>query len=368
MNAIYFVVDEDLADLASAAALQISTHWDCDVHVFIERRDTKVPITEVGGGRIVYHFERLSGYLPEGLPETEQWPRIVYLRMFAPRALTGYRRLLYLDADILAFGTDTRLWDVPLPTGLGAVTDIFFLEHGPHNCDRDEWLASIGVHSGRYFNSGVLLIDPQIWNRIDFEGLLQAFFAQFPDAMHPDQDFLAHIFDARWTELSPRFNWSGAVLSLGLTRAVAPVFIHFNGMDRPWHGRQAPWVSRNDPAHVATYERVLRNAGFDPRRYRKAYPQPSDQNARRMVRATLRRWIGIHDARAAKVCTKWAHRHAILRSFIEQGLSENRFAAERLTRLDVAKPRPVWNGNYVRVVGDHPPGPLFGPIRGATRT
>ncbi len=193
-HAIFFVVDEELADLAGAAAVQMSSLWDCDFHIFVERRDPACTLREIGGGRIRYHYDRLARFLPAGLPEFGRWPRIVYLRLFAPQLLTGYRRVLYLDADTLAFEGDPAIWDVPLPSGLGAVDDLGLVATGPEGCDRAAWLRGIGVTSGRYANSGVLLIDPALWVGTDFAAALSRFFAAFPGASYPDQDFLAHHF------------------------------------------------------------------------------------------------------------------------------------------------------------------------------
>ncbi|OWY08473.1 hypothetical protein B6V73_20085 [Thioclava sp. JM3] len=362
MNAIYFVVDEQLAELASSAALQMSLHWDCDFHIFIERRDQSVPINEIGAGRITYHYECLGDALPHDLPEFERWPRIVYLRLFAPRFLPSYHRLLYLDADILSFGADPALWEVSLPDGLGAVADLAVLERGPGNMERSAWLAGIGVSSGCYLNSGVLLIDPKIWNQIDFAEILPGYFAAHPESKFPDQDFLAYFFDGRWVELSPRFNWQGGVLNWGLTRAVAPVFVHFCMMVRPWHGSQAPWLSPTDSAYIELYDRVFQHAGFSTEPYRKVFRLPK---LRRSLYAILA-WLsvkGITSRRERARRKEWLNNHLFLRSYIQHGLSEAQFSADYRKQIDVREPDLFWDGRFVRVEGDLP---LGDPLRTAS--
>lgn len=355
MHAIYFVVDEVLADQASAAALQMSLHWDCDFHIFIERRNPTARINEIRSDRITYHYERLGGFLPNDLPEVERWPRIVYLRLFAPQLLSGYRRLLYLDADILAVGSDPALWKTPLPHGLGAVADLAMLERGPYGADRAKWLESVGVRSGRYANSGVLLIDPAIWNNIGFAAMLPQYFAAHPTSRYPDQDFLSHVFDGRWTELSPRYNWQGGVLHWGLTRAVAPVFVHFCMVVRPWHGPQAPWLTPNDPAYIDYYDRVFQNAGLPIAPYRKTFRLPRLRSAKYALLAWLSR-KGIASRREKSRRAQWQRDHLSLRSYIERGLAEARFAADDRTALDPAAPQPFWDGRFIRVRDDLPAG------------
>ncbi|MCT8330075.1 glycosyltransferase family 8 protein [Albidovulum sediminis] len=355
MHAIFFIADERLADLAGAAALQMTLHWDCDFHIFIERQEPTAQIREVGSGRITYHYEELGGFLPDGLPESSRWPRIVYLRLFAPRLLSSYRRLLYLDADILSFDADAALWEVPLPHGLGAVADLAALERGHDKKERKAWLAGIGVRSGRYANSGVLLIDPAVWNRIDFAGMLPEYFAAYPATTFPDQDFLAHVFDGRWTELSPRYNWQGGVLHWGLTRAVAPVFVHFCGMVRPWHGAQALWLDPNDSAYSEYYDRALENTGLSVQAYRKVFRLPPLRRAKYALLSWLSK-KGIPSRREGARRAEWWSNHRFLRSYIEGGLAEARFAGEPRTRLDLREPHPFWDGRFVRVDGDLPPG------------
>lgn len=355
MHAIYMIADEELADLAGASALQMTLHWDCDFHIFIERRDPAASIREVGDGRITYHYDELSGFLPDDLPEFDRWPRIVYLRLFAPLVLSNYKRLLYLDADILALGSDPAIWDIPLPHGLGAVADLAMLNEGPGGMDRDDWLAGIGVSSGRYANSGVLLIDPVIWNRIDFAALLPPYFANHPAVMFQDQDFLAHVFDGLWTELSPRFNWQGGVLHWGLTCAVSPIFVHFCMIVRPWHGVQAPWLSPNDPAYVDMYAPILRHAGICPGRYQKTFRLPALRRAKYALWGWLNRH-GVSVPREEKRRVEWFKNHASLCEYINQGLSEGRFEADPRKSLCLSEPKLFWDGRFVRVADDLPPG------------
>lgn len=361
MYAIYFIVNEEMADMASATALQMSLHWDCDFHIFIERRDPSAPIREVGEGRITYHYEELGALLPDDLPEIGRWPRIIHLRFFAPRVLSGYHRVLYLDADILAFGADTSLWQVPLPHGLGAVDDLPMLFQGRHQMARGDWLAQIGVYSGKYANSGVLLIDPEIFNKTDFAVLLPKYFADFPKASLPDQDFLAHTFDGRWTVLSPRFNWQAGVLDWGLTRAVAPIFVHFCMAIRPWHGHPPDWHSPNNPEYVNLYEQVLHYAMFEPEQYYKNFSLP----ALRRTKYALLRWgdgYGLPSRRKTKRRAEWMQNHTHLRDYINAQLAEGGFAADERTRLELSEPQIFWDGRFIRIADDLPPGDPLIPV------
>ncbi|CAM3256088.1 glycosyltransferase [Paracoccus nototheniae] len=350
MHAIFMVTDERLSDIAAVQAKRIAQQWDCDVHVFVERRDPGIALREVRqDDRITYHYEELGHLLPEGLPEDRKWPKIVYLRLFAPSVLPHYDRLLYLDVDILSLRAEPAIWDVDLPAGLGAVSDIATLERAPYDIKaltRDEWLATIGVTSGRYLNSGVLLIDTARWAQYDFAQVLLEYFRRFPDAVRFDQDFLAHLFDGRWTELSPRMNYQACVLELGLMGAVGPVFVHFCRTHKPWHGDTSGWRAPTDPRYTELYRQMLMAEGLDPA----AHLRPSTVNALRRCRYGLRAWMrrrfGLVTARERRDMRHWQDRSRAFERFMRDGLASGRFADETRATMENRLSPPVFDGRF----------------------
>lgn len=350
MHAIYLVTDDRLADVAGLQARRLAVQWGCDVHVFVERRDPSATVREFGTGEgVVYHYDQLAAELPPGLPEDKKWPRIVYMRLFAPKFLPGYDRLLYLDADILSLRAEPAVWTVDLPSGLGAVSDIATLSKAPQDLkgvSRAAWLASIGVSSGRYLNSGMLLIDPEKWAQIDFAAELPRYFAAFPEAARYDQDFLAHLFDGRWTELSPRLNYQAYVLELGLTCAVAPVFVHFCRTQKPWHGDNRGWRAATDASYTAAYRQMFLDAGLDPA----DYARPNPVNMVRRARYRLRLWLrgrGVISARERRDIAAWHKRSEAFLQFMQEGLASGRFADETRRTLDAPRCEPVFDGRFV---------------------
>lgn len=343
------VVDEGLSDIAGAHALHLTELWSCDVHIFVERR-ADVTIREVEHPQITYHYDRLMPLLPKGLPGDAKWPNIVYLRLFAPRFLRDYERVLYLDADILCMKVDAALWDVPLPSGLAMVSDYATLDRAPHDLKgmpRKDWLHSIGVASDIYANSGVLLIDPVVFATLPFEMLLPAYFARHPAAARYDQDFLNAEFDGAWTELGPRFNYQATVLELGYTDIVDPVFVHFCRRQKPWWGQEDNFFSPTDPRFTIAYESVLSRAGFEPRAYRRA----NHVKAERRVKYKIYRWLGARGyavSRARRSLEDWHRRSDALHDFLNAGLQAGRFADERRTSLPRTSETPWFDGRFVK--------------------
>lgn len=79
-----------------------------------------------------------------------------YRYLFADMLPKTVTRLIYLDADIICKGNILPLWQTDLQGKvLGAVRDWGEAK----SCDR------IGLKNGRYFNSGVLLLDLTKWRQ-----------------------------------------------------------------------------------------------------------------------------------------------------------------------------------------------------------
>jgi len=160
-----------------------------------------------------------------------------YLRLCLPQILgDSYRRILYLDADIVArHGSIETLLGINLGRyPLGAVQDVWRWRH-PEGYHPD--YKGLGLPEAKYLNSGVLLQDTQCWmsqgvheaiakNAIQLEGKLR---------LH-DQTLLNVTLRDNWAELSPIWNWQTHQTTLGLTSTQDPALLHFTG-GKPWSDR-----------------------------------------------------------------------------------------------------------------------------------
>ncbi len=200
-NAFYFVVDENYLPMAAAQAFILAGFDRFDVHVFVERNNKNVSVADlipasiVKSERISYHLDKLEYFLPEGLPESQKWPSIVYLRLFVPDLLKDYSQLVYLDADIAIADDPSAIFDLEVPATIAAVHDYGILGETivPFpgvEYTKEEWLGGIGLQGCRYFNSGILLINADRWRQLDIRRLLSEYFDQFGHRVTMfDQDF-----------------------------------------------------------------------------------------------------------------------------------------------------------------------------------
>ena len=234
-NAVVLACDACYLPYALYAAQQIAVAHPqrCfDVIVFCSDAATLPPALQ----KIGVTLQHLDGDNPFAQdPNAGRHGHAAYLRLLLPaRALGRYRRLLYLDSDIVLnrpglerlFGADLR------GAALGAVRDN---QQWRTPGRRVKEFKTLGLPASPYFNSGVLLIDVE---RYVGDGVLEACLKRFveqPQALlRHDQSLLNLVLKDRWTELSPVWNWQYTWSSRFFADLADPQLIHFIGPRKPW--------------------------------------------------------------------------------------------------------------------------------------
>jgi len=172
-----------------------------------------------------------------------------YFRLLFPLILPPIlKRVLYIDSDIVINGSLQELWDTPLEGHAMAVVTDRNIEMQRKRLDLAE--------DSPYFNSGVMLIDLDLWRK---ENMLERGMAFATANAHVlnnwDQDVLNHLFEKRvllvhqrWNAMSHLWGLDPAWLEArdGLNQEEqeahdAPVVIHFagGGFAKPWNYRCA---------------------------------------------------------------------------------------------------------------------------------
>jgi lipopolysaccharide biosynthesis glycosyltransferase len=148
------------------------------------------------------------------------------------------QRLIYIDSDTVVLGDVRELWDADLGTHpIGAVTD----------CYQDAakfsetWALSPG---GRYFNSGVLVIDlAQVREQKLFSRALDFVVEHDAKLVFSDQDALNHVFWKNAATLEPTWNVQRYMSLEEVRRETAPDrrwghraprLVHYIGTEKPW--------------------------------------------------------------------------------------------------------------------------------------
>jgi lipopolysaccharide biosynthesis glycosyltransferase len=168
-----------------------------------------------------------------------------YARLFIAEIFPELERCLYLDADILCRKPLAPLWNLDLGEAvLGAALDPTFFEVE----------AFLEIFGGRYFNSGVLLIDLVQWRRMEMTrraiDAVNFFEANALPNQYWDQSPLNLALRGAFRPLAPRWNMSihhrsgmhgfyGCTPDEFETQRSDPAIFHFLGNEKPWRAEFA---------------------------------------------------------------------------------------------------------------------------------
>lgn len=140
-----------------------------------------------------------------------------YRFMIANLLDTTIEKALYLDADTLYLRNIRDFYQIQLEAKmLAACSDLE--EHA--SCAR------IGLKNGRYFNSGVLLLNLKKWREENFTNPLLYYMETHKDMRLGDQDALNKLLDGNFIRGEKRFNYL-VVANYGDQHAIQAAILHY---------------------------------------------------------------------------------------------------------------------------------------------
>lgn len=251
---------------------------------------------------------RLEGYAQKSSTAHLQHAE-AYLRLFAPFYIRD-AKVLYLDIDLTVQEDITRIMDeVKEPQWVYAVKGYDERADAAHprlarrfkRREAYKWLLRFGLSRPiKYFNSGVMIMDLDLWRRDGIAERLFEMIASMEVLPGADQDVLNRLLDGRFGELTPRWN----VLALGapspltgypaqqLQQATAhPAISHYIGVRKQWN-----WLQ---------YSPLTRESYW---KYRALTPWPATRPADATLRNILWRAYRNHAPRFVVAGVRWVIR------------------------------------------------------------
>ncbi|MDA4846745.1 glycosyltransferase family 8 protein [Hoeflea poritis] len=151
------------------------------------------------------------------------------LRCFAGEILPeSVGRIVYLDTDLVVAAPITELYDTRLKGNIAAAV----LNPGHAH------LETHGVGEDAYFNSGVLLIDLDLWRQNDVDRQLQSFLTSHPESCrYFDQCALNVALRGKVLALDNRWNVMGSLKDASHFTSVS--IIHYSGDVKPWRNPES---------------------------------------------------------------------------------------------------------------------------------
>lgn len=160
----------------------------------------------------------------KSLPKREYWSIAMYFRFILPIILKNIKTLFYVDADTLCLKSCNELFDINLENNvIGAVLDIKRV--------RKKREQALKLKKNSYFNSGVLAINIQEWNKLNLlEKTINVISKEPRKFKYPDQDALNFLLKDKVQYLSNSFN----CIDINVLDEKSIAIIHFANHPKPW--------------------------------------------------------------------------------------------------------------------------------------
>lgn len=175
-------------------------------------------------------FIDMNGLLPAALTVGYHFTRAIYYRLYVssilPKELDS---VVYLDVDTIAVKTIEPLFTASVEKVPIAAAD--------HLSIHDQ-LRLWGITGGNYFNSGVLIINLNLWRAVEIEKRFQDILLKDQARIRwGDQDVLNIAFANQWGRIPIWFNANHIVnQAVGMEAVVNHAhLIHYTGARKPWN-------------------------------------------------------------------------------------------------------------------------------------
>ena len=343
--AVALVCDERLATQAGAVAFKINTDWNFDVHIFVEtnsgRNEDFLRVEREG---ITYHVNRLLNGFRGILPEMKRYPIAVWGRILLPCVMSDYKRILYVDVDILPGPKPTDLLKLKLPHGIGMVSNYWTRFHERIEHQRTiEHMRYLRLTAADYFNAGVILMEPSKLNTDDVGNALRVFVTNFGDKIRSaDQDFLAYHYKGKITQLSAHLNFIQPLMGFGLEGSATPSIRHYVMQPKLYEKLYRYGANSIIKSAQTEFVKLLENARLPTDMLTPKQKPKFSRRAKTFVRSTIANTF-LGTSRRNKEYAKWRDTRSIMLTLLQEDL--DRCADQLPFQIHETEPKLSWTGS-----------------------
>lgn len=164
------------------------------------------------------------------LPTQKAFPTSMYFRFLLPILNKNLSKIIYIDADIICLNNIQELLSINLNNHIiAAVPDTTDMNQARNN--------ALNLKNHIYFNSGMLLINIQEWNKYNISNkLIEILSTTSYDFKFPDQDALNLILTQKITYLPKKLNYFNGFYPWhkdSITNKEI-ILLHFTSSPKPW--------------------------------------------------------------------------------------------------------------------------------------
>lgn len=175
--------------LVAIKSLYLNTARDITtLHVFILTEDVQTvsDIVEFEFPNCKISVIDMKPYIQEmNFITTNRFSKSAYYRIFIPKLFSEYKKVIYLDCDIVVCGDIRELYSIDLrDNAVGCICDKVMLYNFK------DYLKTKKLNSDYYFNSGVMVFDTRKFQQNHIQEMCNKFINGEEKYSFPDQDIL----------------------------------------------------------------------------------------------------------------------------------------------------------------------------------
>lgn len=187
--------------------------------------DSKIRLKTLAKEKHIYiTIYEANPYFFANLPVKINLPIPAYFRFILPLILKEYKKIFYIDADILCLKNAEDFFNIKL--------DNYIIAAIPDDRIFNSRNSALNLTDHTYFNSGVLIINVQKWLALNITEKLLSILQKTPHLfIYPDQDALNIILTKNIKYIEQKFNYA---INKNMSSNSDVVLLHYVHKPKPW--------------------------------------------------------------------------------------------------------------------------------------
>ena len=239
---VFLATDEKYAPIASVMMKSVLMHTESFIDFYVMDGGIKEDTKELIKKDLQTYSHKNINFVDMSHYNLETFPSVFFTknsfsRYFIPKIIPQRQRAIYLDVDIILRGDIRELYDQDMENyPLAAMSEtkyfstlnkLFLKSHYPQ------------YKGEEYFNSGVLLMDIQKLNEMDFFNKVMKLTHVLKDKSgYLDQDALNILFENNYKSLTEDFNFLPFAKDnyerKYPAKKIEPIIVHYASQQKPW--------------------------------------------------------------------------------------------------------------------------------------
>lgn len=236
---VFYACDDRYAPLAAVSMASVLVNTDNYIEFFImdcnmsEKTRRKILMLKQKFGNFSVTFIPVDSDAKFGHIKLRNYlTTACFARLLIPDCMPDLGKVVYLDCDTVLFQDIAQLYNNDMAgKAIAAVPDPNVFNVPAKRAV--QYPAALLSDTHLYFNSGVMLIDCEVWRKDNMlEKIMEAERQTAATRIFNDQDVLNKAFDSNYTPIEIRFNVKSNLI--GFCPSDEIVVRHYTGEIKPW--------------------------------------------------------------------------------------------------------------------------------------